>query len=69
MLNNCRNCAKQYFCKLFNTVQSCSIFKSWTYTKNYGEIKKEKICRAKIKDFLTCEVEKRGCDGCYYYTE
>lgn len=39
---NCRNCARQYFCELLNscstTVQSCSHFKSWIYTKNYGEV-------------------------------
>ena len=23
-------------------------------------------CRAKNDDFLTCEIEKRGCNGCYY---
>lgn len=40
---NCRNCARQYFCELVNscsvTVQNCSHFKSWIYTKNYGEVK------------------------------
>lgn len=42
MLNNCKNCAKQYFCKLVNnssnTSQECN-FKSFIYTKNYGEVK------------------------------
>lgn len=33
-MNNCKNCARQYFCKK----EQCN-FKSWTYTKNYGEVK------------------------------
>ena len=41
---NCRDCSKQYFCELVNscsvTIQSCSHFKSWIYTKNYGEVHK-----------------------------
>ena len=43
---NCKNCARQYFCELVNscsiTVQNCSHFKSWIYTKNYGEVTKIK---------------------------
>lgn len=43
MTKLCKNCCKQYFCKLVNscstTVQSCSNFKSWRETKNYGEVK------------------------------
>ena len=33
---NCRNCARQYFCNK----EKCN-FKSWIYTKNYGEVKYE----------------------------
>lgn len=36
----CQNCAKQYYCNMFNTVHSCSNFKSWIETKNYGEVKR-----------------------------
>ena len=43
MTKLCQCCSKQYFCKLVNscstTVQSCSNFKSWRETKNYGEVK------------------------------
>ena len=38
----CQNCCRQYFCKLVNnyakTSQKCNNFKSWIYTKNYGEV-------------------------------
>lgn len=32
----CKNCAKQYFCNK----EKCN-FKSWIYTKNYGEVRKD----------------------------
>lgn len=39
---NCTNCSKQYFCDLItnysNNNQICERFKSWIYTKNYGEV-------------------------------
>lgn len=34
-MNKCKNCAKQYFCKK----DKCN-FKSFIFTKNYGEVKK-----------------------------
>ena len=31
----CKNCARQYFCNK----EKCN-FKSWIYTKNYGEVRR-----------------------------
>lgn len=41
----CKNCSKQYFCKMrdarlkLNPI-GCKDFISWIYTKNYGEVQK-----------------------------
>lgn len=40
---NCKNCARQYFCKIKDIKEklepiNCTDFKSWIYTKNYGEV-------------------------------
>jgi hypothetical protein len=42
----CKNCAKQYFCKIKDIKErlepiNCKDFISWIYTKNYGEINKK----------------------------
>lgn len=37
MLNNCKACAKQFFCKK----EKCK-FLSFIYTKNYGEVRRVK---------------------------
>lgn len=43
----CQNCCKQFLCKIkdireeSNTTE-CKDFKSWIYTKNYGEVTKQK---------------------------
>jgi hypothetical protein len=34
MLNNCKACARQFFCKK----EKCKIIR-WLNTKNYGEVK------------------------------
>lgn len=40
----CKNCARQYFCNLItyysNNNEKCGKFKSWIYTKNYGEVRR-----------------------------
>ena len=41
---NCKSCSRQYFCTIrdirlkLNPI-GCKDFKSWVYTKKYGEIK------------------------------
>lgn len=41
----CKNCSKQYFCKMkdirirLNPIE-CKDFRSWIYTKNYGEVRR-----------------------------
>ena len=39
---NCRDCSRQYFCDLITTWSEnnkiCEKYKSWIYTKNYGEV-------------------------------
>lgn len=35
---NCKKCARQFICEQFNTVQSCSQFKSFLEVKNYGKV-------------------------------
>lgn len=57
----CKNCAKQFLCDK----KSCD-YKSFIQAKNYGETK---YCFGNYKLFTKCEVEKRGCNGCYYYTK
>lgn len=41
---NCRDCSKQYFCDLTTPWSEnnkiCEKYKSWIYTKNYGEVHK-----------------------------
>lgn len=48
MTKLCQNCCKQYTCKTTGQNQcesKCINFKSWIYTKNYGEVKKDgEIC-------------------------
>ena len=41
MAKLCQNCCKQYTCKTTGQNQcesKCINFKSWIYTKNYGEV-------------------------------
>ena len=45
-MEKCKNCARQYFCKIKDIKErlepiNCEDFKSWIYTKNYGEVKYE----------------------------
>lgn len=55
-MSKCQNCCKQYTCKTTGQNQcesKCINFKSWIYTKNYGEVKE-------IKDMeVTNEAFKR----------
>ena len=46
-MNNCKKCSKEMTC----TKEKCN-FKSWIYTKNYGEVRRE-------EDVLTKNTEKR----------
>lgn len=43
-MTKCQNCCKRYFCKIKPIKEklgpiNCVDFKSWIYTKNYGEVK------------------------------
>ncbi len=52
----CKNCARQYFCKIKDIKQrlepiNCIDFKSWIQTKNYGEVRKDgEICTNDTKE-------------------
>ena len=35
----CQCCSKRFFCKEVGTKKECNRFKSWIYTRNYGEVK------------------------------
>ena len=42
---NCKNCAKQYFCRMIQIKEklepiNCKDFKSWREIKNYGEVRR-----------------------------
>lgn len=43
-MDKCKNCARQYFCKLVNNSseasQNCKDYISWRETKNYGEVRR-----------------------------
>lgn len=51
MTNLCQKCSKRYFCKEVDTKEECNKFRSWIYTKNYGEVKKDgEICTNDTKE-------------------
>ena len=51
MKNLCQKCSKRFFCKEVDTKEECNRFKSWIYTKNYGEVRKDgEICTNDTKE-------------------
>ena len=40
MTKLCQCYSKRYFCKEVDTKEDCNNFKSWTYTKKYGEVRR-----------------------------
>lgn len=41
MTKLCQCCCKRYNCKEVDIKEECNRFKSWIYTKNYGEVRKD----------------------------
>lgn len=43
MTKLCQKCSKRYFCKEVDTKEECDKVVKWKETKNYGEVKYNKV--------------------------